>query len=216
MLKKFISNHENIWKDKDFLISFFLGLILLLVSFFINYFAGLYANSSQSNAVSDIILDHLPIYNVNFIFFEGFFLLWVFVISTLLYKPRTIPFVIKSISIFILIRAAFITLTHLRESPSYFKIGSASIFQDVFTFGGDLFFSAHTGLPFLLALIFWQNKTLRTIFLITSSIFAISVLLGHLHYSIDVFAAFFITFSIYKIAQYIFAKDYKLFLTQHV
>lgn len=213
MMKKFLLNHKNIWKDKDFLISLTLGLILLIVSFFINYFAGLYATSSQSNSVSDIILDHLPVYNVDFIFFEGFFILWIFVISILLYKPRSIPFAIKSIALFILIRAAFITLTHLRESPNSL-LEPDSMFQNIFTFGGDLFFSAHTGLPFLLALIFWKNKKLRLLFLITSFVFAVSVLLGHLHYSIDVFAAFFITYSIYQIARKFFAKDYQLFLAK--
>ncbi|MFH1183064.1 MAG: phosphatase PAP2-related protein [Candidatus Moraniibacteriota bacterium] len=214
MMKKLFSNHKNIWQDKDFLTSLSLGFLFLFISFIINYYAGLYATSSQSNAVSDIILDHLPVYNVNFIFFEGFSLLWVFVISILVYKPRAIPFTIKNIAIFILIRAAFITLTHLKESPNYFQTGTESMFQNVFTFGGDLFFSAHTGLPFLLALVFWKNKKLRLIFLVTSIVFAVSMLLGHLHYSIDVFAAFFITYSIYKIAQYFFAKDYQLFLAK--
>ena len=82
---------------------------------------------------------------------------------------------------------------------------------DWFTFTGDMFFSAHTGLPFLAALLFWQNKIWRYVFLISSLIFGATVLLGHLHYSIDVFSAFFITYGIYHLAIKFFPKDYKLF-----
>ena len=85
-------------------------------------------------------------------------------------------------------------------------------FLNKFTFGGDLFFSGHTGLPFLMALIFWNNKYLRYSFFALSFIFAATVLLGHLHYSIDVLAAFFITYTIFHIAIFIFKKDYLEFL----
>jgi hypothetical protein len=41
--------------------------------------------------------------------------------------------------------------------------------------------------------------------------FGVIVLLSHLHYSIDVFAAFFITYSIYHIALKLFDRDYEFF-----
>lgn len=209
MLKKFLLNHEGVWKDKNFIISVVFAILLLLFSFVVNFFAGTYANSSQSNYVSDIFLDHLPVYNMNFIFFEGFMLFWILIILILAYRPKVIPFTLKSIALFILVRSLFITLTHLRDYPNDTFLQADSVFKNVFTFGGDLFFSAHTGLPFLMALIFWRNKNLRTFFLLASLFFGASVLLGHLHYSIDVFAAFFITYSIYKIAENVFERDYR-------
>ena len=45
---------------------------------------------------------------------------------------------------------------------------------------------------------------------VRASIAAI-VLLGHYHYSIDVFAAFFITYGIYHIALSLFPRAYALF-----
>ena len=80
-----------------------------------------------------------------------------------------------------------------------------------FAFGGDLFFSAHTGTPFLMALAFWDNKFLRILFIVTAVFFGVIVLLGHFHYSIDVLAAFFITYTIYHMAEIIFKKDKKCF-----
>jgi hypothetical protein len=87
--------------------------------------------------------------------------------------------------------------------------------NDLF-FGADLFFSAHTGMPFLGALAFWKEKEIRYFSLFGSLFFAVVVLLGHLHYSIDVASAFFITYGIFHIAQYFFPKDWKLFSSDSV
>jgi len=208
-MEKFFADHKIVWRSKDFLSSALLGVGLLLASFVANYYAGVYADSSQSNAVGDLLLDHLPVYNVEAIFFEGFFVLLILVILILAYRPKAIPFTIKSVALFILIRSVFITLTHLKIFPQHAFLDPNDTFQNVFTFGGDLFFSAHTGLPFLFALIFWKDRRARFFFLVASAFFAAIVLLGHLHYSIDVFAAFFITYSIYRMAGFFFGKDCK-------
>ena len=63
-----------------------------------------------------------------------------------------------------------------------------------------------------MALVFWRHPYLRWIFLTASVIFGASVLLGHQHYSIDVFAAFFIAYGIYHIALKLFEEDHQLFL----
>jgi hypothetical protein len=82
------------------------------------------------------------------------------------------------------------------------------------TSGNDLFFSGHTGLPFLIALIFWDHVYVRTLFLSSSVVFGVIVLLSHLHYSIDVFSAFFITYSIYHISLKLFHLDYTFFVPE--
>ena len=126
-------------------------------------------------------------------------------------EPRRMPFVIKVSAFFIIVRSIFISLTHLGPFPTHLVIDPTS-FMNFFTLGPDLFFSGHTGFPFLMAIIFWENIYTR-IFLITSSIlFGTVVLMAHLHYSIDVFAAFFIADSIFHISETIFNKDYQIFL----
>ncbi|MEK7134975.1 MAG: phosphatase PAP2-related protein, partial [Patescibacteria group bacterium] len=102
--------------------------------------------------------------------------------------------------------------THLGPILQQAPLTSNVMFRNLM-FGADYFFSGHTGLPFLLALSYWSNKYLRNIFLTISFIFGASALLGHYHYSIDVFAAFFISYGILHIARWLFAKDYKLFLS---
>lgn len=209
MVRSIVQSHKKTWKDREFILSVGLGMVLLAGSLALNYAAGKYATRQVSNAVSDLLLDHLPFWNIDFIFIQGALLLWFITFCILIARPKRIPFTIKSIALFVCIRSLFITLTHLGPYP-HPVLPDARYLVEYFTFTGDLFFSGHTGLPFLLALTFWQNKGMRMLFLATSVFFAAAVLLGHLHYSIDVFAAFFITYSIFHLAKKIFAPDYDL------
>jgi hypothetical protein len=215
VMKNLRQNYSFHFKDKAFVWSFFLSFLILIFSLIINFYAGLYATKIASNSVTDIILSNIRVYDVDGIFVYGPWVMWIFVSGLLLLKPYKIPFVLKSVSLFILIRSIFISLTHIGPFPTGVAITSTRMITD-FTSGGDLFFSAHTGLPFLLALIFWKHKILRWLFVATSIFFGIVVLLGHLHYSIDVFSAFFITYAIYHIALQFFKKDEQLFHSGHV
>jgi len=208
-MKQFISRHKSFWSQKTLSQSAALGLFLLMVSLLANYFANVYTANHVSNYVSDIVLDNLPVVNLDFIFIQGAMLAIAFVILLLLKGPEKIPFTIKSIALFVLIRSAFIMMTHTALPSDHIWLDPTSSFRYI-TEGNDMFFSSHTGLPFLMALIFWPNKKLRITFFILSGLFALTVLLAHLHYSIDVFAAFFITYSIFHIAQRLFPKDYEI------
>lgn len=210
-MRHVIHRHKAIWKDKVFSVSALYSFLFLALSLVINYAAGTYATKSASNAVSDLFLDNLPTLDVSIIFIDGFILFVIFVAALIIHQPKKIPFVLKSMALFIVIRAMFMTLTHIAPMPDQIPLEAGDVVNK-FTFGADLFFSAHTGLPYLMALIFWPNKQLRIIFLAISVIFGVSVLLGHLHYSIDVFAAYFITYSIFKIAQRTFRSDYNFLL----
>jgi hypothetical protein len=186
------------------------GFLFLILSLCANYIAGTYATERASNAVTDIILSNIPVFDVDTIFVYGPILLWIGIALLLFSEPKWLPFSLKSISIFILIRSFFISLTHIGPFPSQIAIDS-NFFLNKTAFGGDLFFSGHTGIPFLMALLFWSYPRLRVTFFLASLIFGVSVILGHLHYSIDVFSAYFITYGIYHICQIIFPKDFTLF-----
>ena len=62
----------------------------------------------------------------------------------------------------------------------------------------DLFFSGHTATLFLLFLIS-ENKILKRIFLICTIAVGLSVLIQHTHYTVDVIAAPFFAYGVYKI-----------------
>jgi hypothetical protein len=206
-------------RQKTFLLSFLTGLVFLAGSFVVNYFAASYATSRASDSVTDIVLSNTRVYDVDAIFVFGALFMVAVIAVVCFYKPRSAPFTVKSIALFIFIRAIFISLTHIRAFPvraliDYNFLNASTFWNGIFT-GNDLFFSGHTGLPFLMALIWWKNRFLRTLFLMFSLLFGVVVLLGHLHYTIDVLSAFFITFSIWSIAKVFFKKDWKFFLNDN-
>ena len=184
--------------------------VCLMLSILLNFHATSFAASRASSSVTDLLLDNLSVVNVDIVFIEGSLLLWLFVLLLRMQRPERIPFVFKSMALFVLVRSAFIVLTHLGPYPERSALDSNAILR-IFTSDSDLFFSGHTGAPFLLALMFWKGPRLRTFFLSASAVFAISVLLGHLHYSIDVFAAFFISYGIFDLAKFLFHREHALF-----
>jgi len=193
--------------EVKFISSILIPLLFFLGSLYANYLAITYATLGIGNSTTDILLDNLPVINTDMIFSEGALLLVISVIIIFFRRPKTVPFALKSLGLLVYFRSVFITMTHLAPYPD-------RIMTDLSNFSflsadADLFFSGHTAVPFMLGLIYWQNKRLRLSYIIASVVAGIAVLLGHLHYSIDVFSAYFIAYGTYIIAQRLFKKDYK-------
>jgi hypothetical protein len=205
-MKNLIGKYEACFKDKKFITSVFTALIFLGMSIVVNYFAAEYVAERASNSVTDIVLSNIPVFDVDVPFVYGGLFLIIFTTLLCVYEPKKMPFIVKTISLFIITRSFFITLTHIGPFPTHAFINHSGI-VGLFTTGSDLFFSGHTGMPYLMALIFWQHKILRSFFLLLAGFFGVIVLMGHLHYSIDVASAFFITYTIFHIADVLFKKD---------
>lgn len=214
-MEKGIKHYLRHFKDRDLRRSFFLALVLLITSLTINFYAGVYATEKASSPVTDIVLSNTRVYDLDGIFVYGSWALVAFIAYLCIHRPWKAPFILKSIALFVLIRAIFVTLTHMGPFPTEVAIDPRS-FLNYFVFGGDLFFSGHTGLPFLLGLIFWNEILLRRIFIVTSCMFGVVVLLAHLHYTIDVLSAFFISYGIFHIARNLFKKDLEMFLAKPI
>ena len=212
-MKELLNKHKVHWADKESLSSSVIGIVFLFVSLIFNYFTNNYATSRQSNFVSDIILDNISTWNTQFLVIYGAVFLILFIIALIAEEPKRLPFIVKSIAFFIVIRAIFMTLTHMAPPLESITLGDGRLLSLLGLNGtSDLFFSGHAGFPFLMALTFWDSKKLRMSFIIISAILATSVLLGHLHYSIDVFAAYFITYTIFVLSQRFFKKDFEMLI----
>ncbi len=208
-MKSKLIEYKEVFTNKNFIISLFSSIIFLMVAIIINFYAGTYAAGVASNPVTDIILSNIDYYNVHYLFINGSILFTIFVVFVYLQKPERIPFTVKTTALFVLIRSLFIILTHIGPFAE-----QQIIYQGFFSnlsFGADLFFSGHTGMPFLFALVFWKDKIIRYIFILFSLSFAVIVLMAHIHYSIDVFSAFFITYTIFHLSEKIFIQDRKMF-----
>lgn len=202
--------YKRTWHDEFFRSSAILSILALVAAFGVNLLSIQYATASVSNSVTDIVLSNIPVFEVDGLFVYGTFLLLAFTFFLVVIHPKRLPFTLFCLALFWVIRAGFTSLTHIAPFPAHTVIDFGPAITKAF-FGGDLFFSGHTGTPFLFALVYWKDKGLRVLFMLWSVYFAAVVLLGHLHYSIDVAAAYFITYAIYHIAVQMFPHAYAVF-----
>jgi hypothetical protein len=180
-----------------------LSVLILIVANIINYFAGSYVtNKANCQEVPDLILGHFGPYPLSFLFVWGFIIvILVMLFYTLFFKIKEINTIVIQFSTLVVIRSIFILFTHLQTpsdaAPSYFP----GLIINLFNFQNDLFFSGHVAMAFLGFLMFKEDK-IRYFFLISSIMMGTIVLATHRHYSIDVFAAYFITYGSYKIVNF--------------
>lgn len=217
VINTYWNKHLQLWKNKEFVTSVFVYLIMLGISIAMTYFASNYTDTYPGNIVPDLILDHIPTYNVGYMFFQGSFFFLASLLCVGIFLPEAAPFTLASSALFFGVRAVFMTMTHL-SAPNIEYYSYILYHHEVpsvlfsMNSGNDLFFSGHAGYPFLLALVFWKYKTLRYYLLLCSAISSVVVLMGHLHYSIDVFSAFFIAYGIFEMSKRLFKNSYKHFL----
>lgn len=196
--KKEFKDHKNL---------ILISSIFLIIALVLDYLSGVYVQRVGIAEATDLILDNIPVVNLNFIFVYLFVLVIILgVLYALFFRVRMLHKVIAQGSLLIVIRSIFICFTHLK-TPADALLTHFPGFLSILSFHNDLFFSAHTSIPFLGFLIYKdENKKLAYFFLICSIILGITVLLMHVHYSIDVFSAFFITYGSYKIGEWLFNK----------
>lgn len=182
-----------------------ISVILFILAMILNYFSGIYVDRVSSVSVDDLILDHIPVINLSLIFIYGMLLIVIILfLYPLIFRVNMLHIVISQYSLLIAVRSVFISLTHLK-APAEAVLSRIPEFLEYIIFRNDLFFSGHVSICFLGYLLFRHEK-IRFLFLFAAIIITITVLLMHVHYSIDVFAAFFITYGCYKIGNRLFKK----------
>lgn len=192
--------------------SLYLAFVLIALAIVIQVSAGQYsaAQARLAPPESDLFLNNLPVVDLGFILVGGAIFFWVFAWFLISVRPRYVTFSIKATALLIITRAFFMNLTREGIYPGGFVPTNDNYgfsLYHLLTFQGNLFFSGHTAFPFLLALIFWNEKFWRRFFLGATVFFGAAVLLAHVHYSIDVFAAPFIVYGVFRIAAKLFPRD---------
>lgn len=212
-ITQFFNNHKGFW-TKERRTDFSISLALVVLALGVQHVADTYVASIRGTPVDDLILSHIPTLDVDALIIWVSLLMPVIIIVLFLRKPKYLNFALRSSALFIIIRSALISLTHLGAHPHQLVLDPHSfgfgVYNILYNTSNDFFFSGHTGLPFLAALVFWDEKFWRYFFFFASFIMGFGVLGAHIHYSIDVFAAPFMTYSIYIIAQRLFPHDYAI------
>lgn len=191
---------KGIWKTRNQLL---ISGLMLFLAFLANYYSGRYVDSAATVAVNDLILDAIPPIDVSFIFIYFFlFTIYSYYIYGLFSNSGKFHYYVSMFALLAIVRSGFIVLTHLQGIPDFVGADFPSGLG-FFVYTNDLFFSGHTAFPFMGFLVF-RKRWIKGFFLAASIILGASTLLMHAHYSIDVFAAFFIAYGVYKIGNKIF------------
>jgi hypothetical protein len=187
-----LSEWKVILKSKKQLVLLITGLVVLLITFALNFFTSTWVDTIATNSVGDLLLDVIPVFEINFLFFWAVLIFWLVAVAYHFYKPKQLAFILWGMAAFVVLRCFFISLTHIGPPESAINIPESLSW---FNFSSDMFFSGHVGGPFFVALLV-RNRLVKRVIIGYSIIMMVIVLMAHGHYSIDLFAAFFIAHSL--------------------
>ena len=158
----------------------------------------------------DLFCELLPLWDwtaflgVGFLLFiAGFFLYW------LIQEPKRVPYLVIATAMMMLVRDAFLLLTPVAALPGLMPLytgGVAARLHGTLLHDQELFFSGHTGVPFLYFLLSRARPRVAYACLAMALLNAIGVLLTRNHYSIDVLGAFFIVPTIAALTRALFGR----------
>jgi hypothetical protein len=154
----------------------------------------------QGVVLPDPLLRLFKPVNLTWLTFGLIYLSLILALFLLAKNPTRLMFAIQVYILFIIVRILAMYLVPL--NPPEYMIRLNDPFVQFFGTGKlltkDLFFSGHTATLFILFLV-TQNKHFKYFFLAATVVVGIAVLIQHVHYSIDVFAAPFFTYACYRL-----------------
>jgi len=185
-----------------------LAVIFLILAEITSFYASTYVDTITAKPSADLILDHIPTLNLDIIYVYGFLLVNItIVIYAILFRVKEFHEIAFLFCLLIFIRSIFITMTHMGVPAGAQDITQGPSLYLSLNFRNDLFFSGHAALPFMAFLVF-RKEAIKYFFFAMTIILSATVLFMHVHYSIDVFSAYFIAFGVYKFGEWFISKGY--------
>lgn len=196
------------WKEASanpaFRIRLYAGLIIWIAVLIAFPFFFDFIESRNGMVLNDYIINALPAYDVSvptFLIIWSMFLLFLY---RAIYNPQILLLFLWGFIFLSLSRIISIYLVPLNPPEQIIALRDpiTNIFygKNHSFITKDLFYSGHTSTQFLMFLCF-QKKTDKTLAILSTIIVAILVLIQHVHYSIDVIAAPFLTYLVYLLSK---------------
>ena len=183
------------FRNKTFVALALVAIILLTLP---TFFA--FIEKREGMVLQDFVLDAIPAKDVSIPTFVVIWSVVLLVFYRIYQSPRL--FLVVAYGFILMCLARILTISLLPLNPPAGIITLKDPIANI-AYGGngifitkDLFYSGHTGNMFLFFLCL-QHKWDKIIALAASFIVGILVMVQHIHYSIDVFAAFIFTYFIY-------------------
>jgi membrane-associated phospholipid phosphatase len=199
LLTKTIS-WSDAWQEPRFRNKTIIALLLVTIILILlpTFFA--FIEKREGMVLQDFVLDAIPAIDVSIPTFVVIWSMVLLVFYRIYQNPRLFLVIAYGFILMCILRVLTISLLPLNP-----PVGIIALKDPIanIAYGGngifitkDLFYSGHTGNMFLFFLCL-QRKWDKIIALAASFIVGILVLVQHIHYSIDVFAAFIFTYFIY-------------------
>jgi hypothetical protein len=197
-----IARWREAFRDRRFIVQF-VGVTAALVAVLSGFARFLAFNEAREGArLSDPLLSLLAAHDLTWIAFGLIYLSLFAAIFSLIGNPRALLLGMATYAIMATCRIIMMFMTPLAPPDGLIPLVDPVIeyFGTGATVNKDLFFSGHTSTLFVLfltATVPW----LRALFLTCAIAVATCVLIQHVHYTIDVLVAPFVTYGAYRIAR---------------
>jgi len=200
-----------------FVVAGLVAFLLASYAFYMNL--GWYADQRSLPFSSDWLLDRLPTLNLIPLLSWGWLALHAWALGVaLLYYPRRMPFLLFLLGVYLCVRTVFVFLSPIGAPERMLDMGELDVLfskvAGVYTFRNEFVFSGHTAVPLLFAL-FFETPRQKAVMLVGSLAMALSVLLTHNHYTVDVIAAWFMAYAIHALSRSLYFRVVRPLFVRH-
>ncbi|HEX9252032.1 MAG TPA: phosphatase PAP2-related protein [Ignavibacteriaceae bacterium] len=193
--KEFLKEKRN--RTEVLITIILLSAVLTTLTNFLNY-----VEARKGVVLPDPVLNMFNPIDLTWLTFALIYVSIFVAIVTLSKNPRRLLFAVQVYTLMVAVRIVAMFLLPLNPPAKMIILNDPFVefFGTGQTLTKDLFFSGHTATLLILFLVS-ENKIIKTVFLISTIAVAISVIMQHVHYSIDVFAAVFFAYACYKLVK---------------
>jgi len=193
-------NWQSFFGDKRTRNQFILTVVLLAIlmlsfSQFLQFI-----ENRKGVSLPDPLLNTFGPINLTWLTFSLIYLSLILFVLSVWKEPKKLMSALQAYGLMVIFRTIAMYLVPLEppETLIFLNDPFVQLFGSGEILTKDLFFSGHTATLFLLFLL-TENKKLKIVFLLSTTIVGIAILLQHVHYSVDVFIAPFVAYTAFRI-----------------